>query len=132
MSIIDSEQFGVILKNHRRYRWLIENCVEVSRGSDGEEVSYFLFFDDTQDYESMECAIDRCMIAGNPERGRLNLEIALDAWRDPTPPNWLSGAPWRWEIYNATGTLMAGGEGCRTAAVAIETARVTAYQEGWL
>ncbi len=60
------------------------------------------------------------------------LTLSLNAILDPLPPHWLSGAPWRWEVRGATGDLLADGEGCRTAAVAIETARITAYEEGWM
>lgn len=58
--------------------------------------------------------------------------IMLDARLDPQPPHWLSGAPWRWEVRGPRGELLADGEGCRTSGVAIEVARITAYEEGWL
>lgn len=50
-----------------RYRWLITNCVEVSRDNDGEEISYFLHFDDTEDFEAVEGAIDRHIRSGSTE-----------------------------------------------------------------
>ena len=62
----------------------------------------------------------------------ITLPVSLEAILDPAPPHWLSGAPWTWEIRGPRGNLLANGEGCRTAAVAIETARITAYEEGWI
>lgn len=50
-----------------RYRWLITNCVEAGRDSDGEEVSYFLHFDDTNDFENVQAAIDRHILTGSTE-----------------------------------------------------------------
>lgn len=58
--------------------------------------------------------------------------VSLEAFLNPRPAHWLSGAPWQWEVRRHDGLLLADGEGARTAAVAIEAARVTAYEEGWL
>lgn len=58
--------------------------------------------------------------------------VALEAILLLAPVHWLRAVPWCWEIRDAAGRLLADGEGCRTAAVAIETARITAYEEGWL
>ena len=54
-----------------RYQWLIKNYIETCHDSDGEEISYFLHFGDTFQFESVESAIDRLMTI---ERDRILLE----------------------------------------------------------
>jgi len=55
-----------------RYQWFIQNYTETCYDSDGEEISYFLHFGDTLQFESVESAIDRLMTA---ERDRIQLEV---------------------------------------------------------
>ena len=53
-----------VITDAMRYQWLMANCVETVRDRDGEEMSYFLHFSDTNILESVEDAIDRHIRAG--------------------------------------------------------------------
>lgn len=54
------------------------------------------------------------------------------AWQFPPTAHLLNDLPWRWEIRNVAGELMADGEGCPTPEFAIATAKACARTEGWL